>query len=328
MEKYLCNTDEVIDLIKDDRILLLAGDEKNLDKLPKGNWIAGTIPYFMDKDGCCFSTDLVHVTDITDVVEDFKLVEYNEDNINNIMADEYGNGFTVLIFPALANVMKKFSLEVPNYNGLYKNPLTGWVAGVRYEEVGQRIPKAYNSNQKLENSGVAMHVKLPENKLARLEIINLYKQGDGDTITFLEDGYNSNRCIINGKEQSLYDYLIAMGMDDKLPLVADYAGAKINISMIFDHENKNAILYAPVFKDVEYKIASAHCIDYQKEFVKAIKNIDSSSIAFNCNCMMNYFIFELEGKKFENISAPISFGEIAYHLVNQTFTYMLVENMN
>ncbi len=326
MKKYLCNTEEVIKLINENKILLLAGDEKNLDKLPKGNWIAGTIPYFLDKDGCRFDTNVIHVTDITEVVEDFKIVEYNENNINNVATDEYDNGFTILILPALQNIMQKFAVEVPNYPNLYNNPLTGWVAGVKYENVGIDTPKTYNGGKKHDNLGVAMHVKLPKNKIARLEIINLYEQGDGDTIKFLEDGFSSERCIINGKEQTLYEYITSNGKDDKLPLVANYSGAKINVSMILDDENKNVILYAPVFSDTEYKIAKTGSINYEKEFVKAMKNIDESKIAFNCNCLMNYFTFDLEGKKLENVSTPISFGEIAYHLVNQTFAYMVIEN--
>lgn len=31
--------------------LFLAGDENLLKRLPKGNWIGGTIPYFMDRRG-------------------------------------------------------------------------------------------------------------------------------------------------------------------------------------------------------------------------------------------------------------------------------------
>ncbi len=327
MKKYLCNTNEVIELINNNRILLLAGDETQLDQLPQGKWIAGTIPYFIDEAGCCFNTDVIHVTDITEIVEDFKIVEYDENNIGDVVANEYDNGFTVLILPALQNVMQKFSIEVQNYPNLYNNPLTGWVSGVKYENVGKDTPKVYKGNQKLESSGVAMHVKLPKNKIARLEIINLYEQGDGDTIRFLEDGYNSQKCLINGKEQSLYDYLTSIGRDDKLPLVANYSGAQINVSMIFDDENRNAILYAPVFTDVEYKIAKTGSIDYHKEFVEAMKGIDGSTIAFNCNCLMNYFTFDLEGKKIKNVSAPISFGEIAYHLLNQTFAYMVIEDI-
>ena len=49
--------DEVIYLIKQDKRLLLAGDEELLKKLPEGNWIGGSIPYFMAENGGMLSKD-------------------------------------------------------------------------------------------------------------------------------------------------------------------------------------------------------------------------------------------------------------------------------
>ena len=48
---------EAADLIRSGAALSLAGPETALDALPAGNWIAGTIPYFMDTAGGVVSTE-------------------------------------------------------------------------------------------------------------------------------------------------------------------------------------------------------------------------------------------------------------------------------
>ena len=45
MQQDILTTTEVAKRISDGQTLLLAGEEKLLGQLPKGKWIAGTIPY-------------------------------------------------------------------------------------------------------------------------------------------------------------------------------------------------------------------------------------------------------------------------------------------
>ena len=47
----LLTIEETKKLIENGKTLYLAGEEALLKSLPKGNWIGGTIPYFMDTDG-------------------------------------------------------------------------------------------------------------------------------------------------------------------------------------------------------------------------------------------------------------------------------------
>ncbi|MBN2104582.1 hypothetical protein JW835_11135 [bacterium] len=47
---------------------------------------------------------------------------------------------------------------------------------------------------------------------------------------------------------------------------------------------------------------------------------------FSCNCILNYLYSELEGKKTGNIVGPITFGEIAFQLLNQTLVYLTIQN--
>ena len=86
---------------------------------------------------------------------------------------------------------------------------------------------------------------------------------------------------------------------------------------------KTVALYAPVFKDTEYHFAK-QIDDYVSEFSNAMPD-NVEHVSFSCNCILNYLYSELEGKKTGNITGPMTFGEIAYQLVNQTLVYMHIE---
>ena len=59
---------------------------------------------------------LIHVTDITGIQEGFKIVNYDKENINNIVADEFENGFTMLILPVFQPVWQQYALNSPEYD--------------------------------------------------------------------------------------------------------------------------------------------------------------------------------------------------------------------
>ena len=62
MKRVLYDLNSVQHMIKQNEKLLLAGDEQVLRELPKGNWIGGTIPYFMAENGGTFSQNHIFVT--------------------------------------------------------------------------------------------------------------------------------------------------------------------------------------------------------------------------------------------------------------------------
>jgi hypothetical protein len=83
-------------------------------------------------------------------------------------------------------------------------------------------------------------------------------------------------------------------------------------------------LYAPVFTGVKYRIA-APVPDYIGSFAKALpKGVNP---AFSCNCILNFLYSELEGKVTAGITGPVTFGEIAYQLLNQTLVYLTIEKV-
>jgi len=157
--------------------------------------------------------------------------------------------------------------------------------------------------------------------------MNLFEPGDGDTLTFDADGFSAQEVWVNGQKRNFVDYLKKKNADTALPLVSNYYGARVNISFqAVDVDHNQVRFYAPVFKGVEYKLAKP-IGNYIESFESAMKAKNLDGIVFSCNCILNYLYSGLEGKKTGTITGPITFGEIAYQLLNQTLVYMRIEKI-
>lgn len=323
----LMNLDQVNQLIKEKRTLVLAGEEKLLKQLDEGNWIGCTIPYFMDIDGGCADQNKVFVNDLSTEITDFKIDQYDETEFERMLEDRYDGGFSYAIIPCFSKIHQSYALQANSLDTLFDIPVVGLIAGVHLSEVSQSTPKVVNgqTGAVLDNHIMVLHCQLPAEKYATIDILNLFEQGEGDTITFTEDGFKFNNCFVNGKETNFAEYILQNNIDTRLPLVADYSGAMINISIQnVDAEEGSVLLYAPVFEGHEYKFAKK-VDDYVASFNAEIPG-EVSDAMMACNCILNYVYSELDGKKTANLRGPFTFGEIAYVLVNQTMVYLKINN--
>lgn len=326
MNNRLHTVEETRALVREGRTLLLAGDEAMLRELPAGKWIGGTIPYFMTEQGGTFRRDRLFVTELPPEAGPATIRTYAEAELPSIVEDEPANGFSVVILPASSRSHLSFARHAPGYKDIYLRPLIGWIAGSAVEEIGHAVPKVYDGTRAaaLEDGAVVMHVPLPKDRVARVDIVNVFAQGDGDTLTFPEPGFEVTTCLVNGKPTNFADYLAQKGIDTRLPLVGDYSGAMINTSFQrIDQATRRVHLYAPVFEGISYKIARP-VADYSAEFTRAVAQRSVEPV-FSCNCILNYLYSSLEGKRTGKMVGPITFGEIAYQLVNQTLAYLTIE---
>ena len=125
---------------------------------------------------------------------------------------------------------------------------------------------------------------------------------------------------------NLAQYLAQQGIDTRLPLVADYSGAMVNVSFkAVDAAAGRVDFYAPVFDDVEYRIAEP-VPDYARSFAQSLPG-DALGARWSCNCILNYLYGGLEGQRTGPITGPMTFGEIAYQLLNQTMVYVNLEKL-
>ncbi len=323
--KTLYSVTEVAEMILKGKILLLAGEEDLLKMLPSGKWMGGTIPYFMTENGGLLSHNHIHVVELPDFISESKVVTYASSELNKIPTDYFSNGVCFITVPAFTETHENYAKNCATYNGIFDNPLLGWVTGFDLNKKGAS-PKTFNGFTKevFKDRAVAMHVNLPDDKFGKINILNLFKPGKGDRIQFLSTGFEIERCLINDKEVNFYDYLKNNKIDIQLPLVANYLGANINVSFQnLDEAKKTVTLYAPIFKDVEYRVADP-IGNYEREFEQELQSRKVHPV-FSCNCILNYLYANLEGKKTGNIVGPMTFGEIAYILLNQTMVYMTFE---
>ena len=324
----LLSVSETADHIRAGKALTIAADEELLKQLPSGQWVGGTIPYFMSEKGGLCSQDQLFVNIIPDDIGEIRIRSYAADELEQIPQDAPDNGLSVLIIPATSEAHITYAQKAPSYPNLFMKPIIGWIAGVHLEQLGQVTPKIMNgeTGELSAEHALVMHLQLPAGKMALINTVNLFEPGEGDEIIFEQDGFSATDCLINGEKTNFADYLTEHQVDTRYPLVADYCGAMINVSFQgIDEAAKQVNLYAPVFSQVTYKIAKP-LDDYVASFQQAIPAALEPPV-FACNCILNYLYSELEGKKTGVITGPMTFGEIAYQLLNQTLVYVDIHDV-
>ncbi len=315
----LTTLEETIAMINEGRLLHIAGDDSLLKKLPKGKWIGGTTPYFMSEEGGIFTKEKLFVTKL-DFALDFKVALYGKYNIFQTVEECYDNGITLLLMPFGSPVVERYAKEAPEIEELLMHPIAGWVTGFDFNEPSEA--KVYDGTDAVSytDKAVAMYLKLPEGKSAMINLVNIFTDDKDDpVISFHDTERIVSKCTINGEVTDLAQYIEKNGIDIKLPLVADYNGDYINTS-VMGVENGAVTFYAPVFRNVEYRFARK-IEDYSEEFKKKVDAAGARKPVFSCNCIMNYLHGNLEGQKTPPFLGPVSFGEIAYQLLNQTMVY-------
>jgi hypothetical protein len=317
---------EASERIATGQAMLVAGDASQLAQLPKGQWIGGTTPYFMGPQGGVVDRERVFVTLLGAPIESSSIRIYPPSELPRVIDDYPKHGCSFIILPAGSDTHLRFARECFSWSGLFNAPLVGWNAGVLLSEIAGSLPKVFDGTtlQSFENAAAVLHATTNDEHMARIEIINAFRQGNGDTFTFPRSGFTVTDCLVNGKKWNFADYLKQNAVDTRWPLVADYAGAQINVSFQgIDDIPKQVRLYAPVFEDVAYRLAAP--VANLAEFFGREFAAHQVKPAFSCNCILNFLYAELEGKQTGDATGPITFGEIAYVQLNQTLVYVTFE---
>ncbi len=321
----LTSLQEVSAAILSGRCLSIAGDEQLLKQLPAGLWIGGTIPYFMGQDGGKTTKDELFVTEIPMLGAEPTIKFYSQGQLDQVCLDGPDNGFSLMVLPAFTDIHSYFARKGPQFPDMFMKPLVGWVSGFHLGDEGASAKIINGQTLQIDNQrAVVMHVPLPAERMARVEIVNVFTQGQGDVIRFSETGFTGRACTINGKPALLSEYVEQNKIDTRLPLVADYSGAAINVCIKEVRAADKAVdFYGPLFDDIDYRFA-APLHDYVAQFNQAVP-AEAFQANFACNCVLNYLYLGLEGKQVSAVLGPMTFGEIAYQLVNQTLVYLTID---
>ncbi|MCR5733272.1 MAG: hypothetical protein K6G22_01580 [Lachnospiraceae bacterium] len=315
----LITLEETVRLINAGKVLHIAADDSLLKELPTGKWIGGTTPYFMSEEGGIFTKERLFVNEI-DYAEDIRIAAYGKYNVFQIVEECFDNGLTYIIMPYGSEVAAKYAKEAPEVEELLMHPVAGWVSGMDLQAPG--VPKVYDgtSGSSYTDKAVVMYVKLPEGRNAMISLVNMFSDDKADpVIRFYDNDLSVTKCMVDDKEWNLADYIRDNDIDIKLPLVADLNGSYINTS-IKSVENGNVSFYAPVFKGVDYRFAKK-VDDYALRFKESVDAAKAHAPVFSCNCILNYTYGDLNGQKIPPYTGPVTFGEVAYQLINQTLVY-------
>lgn len=331
-ESAFLTLEETQALIEAGNLLVISAEDALLVQLPKGNWIGGTIPYFYfsDRAGELSKSKLL-VSDFTSYTSSFTIRTYEEYELFNLAENGYDNGFNFIILPALTEIHLRFAMEAPLMPDFFKNPTTGLVAGAALDEFAEKqYSRTFNGflAESFTQKAVVLHAELPPEKVARVEIVNCFTQDTTHTIEVAEDTFVVGGCTIDGKPDNLVDFFERRNFDVNCPITCDYGGAIINVGIQkVDKERREVTLYAPMFESFEYHL-SLPVENYPEVFKARIAEVleREQQIVYNCNCIQNY----TDGKLDENsigFTGAATFGEIAYQLINQTFTYLAIDEL-
>lgn len=330
-ENKLLDLRTTSELIRGGRVLVISGEEELLEKLPKGNWIGGTMPYFyLKNERGRMEKSKVFVSDFTESINDFKILSVDEASLSSFSLSSFDNGFSFLILPSLQSIHQSFAINAHYYPDIKKNPLIGVIAGTDLKEFKNgRLSMTFNGDTKQSSSsdGVVLHCSLLPSKIAKVGVINLYERSDEFCIEVFDNTFVVRDCLLNGELGNLYQFLKGNKIDINRPLVCDYDGLSVNVSFQFLKDaTKEVVFYAPLLKNRKYYF-SKKPENYKQAFQDQIADIleREKLIIYNCISLVNYINGELN-KSDIGFSGAATFGEIAYSLLNQTFIYLAIDD--
>ncbi|MDP1827653.1 MAG: hypothetical protein Q8L48_30555 [Archangium sp.] len=326
--RTLLTVEDVSKLIAGGRPLLVAGTEALLRRLPRGCWLGGTIPYFMTEEGGQHSEERLLATTLPPECVSATVKLYADAELASIPRDYPAQGVSFIVLPAGSSATARYARESASWPGFFERPLVGWVAGVSLDRLATERAKVIDGStgDVRDDAAGVLHVTLAPGVVAKTEIINLFEAGDGEVITFPTEGFSAQQCTVNGRPYDFATWLTERKVDVRWPLVADFSGANINVAFqSVDVAAGRVAFYAPVFRGVEYRLARP-VTDYVDRFARVLGRRGVTPI-FSCNCILNYLYAELEGKKTGDVVGPITFGEVAWMLLNQTMVYVTLERV-
>ena len=302
--------------------LIFAGARSALAGLKPGNWIGGSIPYFTTDEGGCCDQARVFVDEIKLPVAAWTIKSYPTAALSRIATEAYDNGFSYVIIPANSAAHLEYAMHAPKYPDIFLKPMIGWISGVHLADLATDTPVVLDGRTGtfLSQEAIVLHVQLPPAYEAMVQTVNLFQPGTGPVLWFTEAGFSARTALVDGQPVDLVPFMQARKWDASLPLVADYAGTNVNVSIkSLDEATGRVNFYAPVFPGVDYREA-APVGDYVRDFSRLVPS--GIQPVLSCNCILNYLYGKLEGQRTGPFTGPATFGEIAHQLLNQTLVYL------
>lgn len=309
--------------------LVIAGSDEMLARLPRGNWIGGTTSHIMTEDGGVETRDRIQVSAMPKEARLLSIQRYGVGGMHYLPRDAPNDGFTIVIIPFSSFVHQAFVKALPSFKKQTEKMIAGWVSGASRATFGAR-PKIFFGPicHVIEDEMVAMHMTLPDSMRALINVVSLNKPKKGDAITFLNEGFTVTHAMVNGVRVCFAEYLRSNWHDNSIPIVCDYFGTHLTVDIKnYDLLSGHVEFYAPVFTKVTYHFASP--IDnYQEKMRDALKMSCRGRTIFECICVKNFEKLSMGRDTLGAFEGPVSNGEIAHFLTNQSIVRLSVEEIN
>ena len=178
----LRTVEEVNRLLAQGKRLHVAGDAAVLECLAKGDWIGGSIPYFLTADGGRVDRERAFVTELPPEVEQISIDFVSPDRLADVAAKAPGYGFSLIAVPAMSDIHVRYAVEAHDLPDIFASPLIGWVAGVHLDDLGKAKPVVFNgqTGESATDRIVALRAHVTDRVKPRIGIINLFEQDSGD----------------------------------------------------------------------------------------------------------------------------------------------------
>ena len=125
-------------MIREGRVLLLAGTEAELATMPPGNWIGGTVGHFATPLCGVAAGGQILYADFTAICTTACWRSFDAGDIHEIAHHYPANGFAILLLPGFSQLLGSVAGHIMEYDGLYNLPLMGWVSAVAITPDGRR----------------------------------------------------------------------------------------------------------------------------------------------------------------------------------------------
>ncbi len=322
----LATPEEAAALIRAGRVLVLAGTAADLATLPHGQWIGGTAASFLTQAGGREANGRLFYSDLSAVARLVRLRHLSLPELRQIGRLHPANGFTLLIVPGFSQLLAGLCAGIMDYEGIYNAPLFGWVSAVAPYNLSKYRPQSFAGGPAgASELAAVMSVTLPDELFAEIHIANLFNPGVGPEIRFPKPGFVAEgACQIGGETGNLAQYMEAKGIDQRLPLVADHDGALINLSILAsDPHGGTTTFLAPVDPGLTYRFAEP-VLDYPEELDRALVQLPRDASGLSSVCLQNYLHGRLRQAIGLPCQGPVSFGQIAYNVLNQTLACLRI----
>jgi hypothetical protein len=317
MHNALVSIGEAAARILADEVMILAGSEEALSRLPRGRWIGATTVYRATPDGAAppEGPDARLFCTRFPEAEGARARHVPLADLPDLASGYRPGGFNLMMVPAFSLAHSEFVTGGPGYAGLFGQALGLWIAGVAPEYLDCAAPLVFDGAhaEAHDEGAVVLHCGLPAGSSFVPDMFNILAPGDlpAPEFRFAEGGLHVQEAEVDGASVNLARWIARHGIDMRRPLVARYSGELISIAIAgLDPEAGTVRFRVPVAPGVSYRLAQA-----PGTFFDAFPAPPGS---LPRACIVNALYGDLRAPRGGALAPPARFGAPAYALPGLT----------